>query len=411
MNDTVTATYFERNPDSLKAKPAYLIVVVLLACCTGAAEKSPVMRMESAASFEDFIDMLQAVPVAGRSAMIDSFLTAVSNKGFPLVEDTLVHFIYRGNSSSGVTIPGDFNGWDPGADRMTRVEETNFHYRTKVFERDARLDYKYIINNSEWILDPLNPKTVTGGFGPNSELAMGGYVQPVEIEAHPGMPHGSIQSFDFHSAVLGNHRRVQVYLPPGYAADTLLHYPSIYVNDGGEYISLAFMNNVLDYSIDRGEIEKVIAVFVDPVDRNSEYRLNEAYRRMIIDELVPHVDAAYRTLHDPAKRGIMGASLGGLISFFIACRHPEVFGLCAGQSSAFQVENDRMIDIIASGSKKNVLFYLDWGTYETAIRRSNLDMLDVLHAKGYSIRSFEYHEGHSWGSWRAHTDDILKTFF
>jgi enterochelin esterase-like enzyme len=70
-----------------------------------------------------------------------------------------------------------------------------------------------------------------------------------------------------------------------------------------------------------------------------------------------------------------------------------------------------MIDIMASGPKQNILLYLDWGTYETSIRQSNLDMLDVLHAKGYSIETREYHEGHSWGSWRAHTDDILKRFF
>jgi enterochelin esterase-like enzyme len=393
------------------AKLVSIIIAGVLIGCTGATDKGPIQPAGTSLNFQDFIDLLNNSSVEKRTALIDSFITAVSGTGAPLVEDTLAHFMYRGHTSSGVTVPGDFNGWDPDADRMTNVEDTDFYYRTKIFETDARLDYKFIINASQWILDPLNPNAVTGGFGPNSELAMGAYIPPEEIEVNPDIPHGAIESLTFRSAVLGNERRVQIYLPPGYEADTLQRYPSFYINDGGEYLSLASMNNVLDYLIERGDIGKLIAVFVDPVDRNSEYRLNESYKNMVIDELVPHVDMAFRTVDDPSMRGIMGASLGGLVSFFIAYHHPDVFGLCAGQSSAFYVDNNRMIDSLSSGPKKNILLYLDWGTYETSIRQSNLALLDVLHARGYSIETHEYHEGHSWGSWRAHTDDILRRFF
>jgi enterochelin esterase family protein len=395
----------------MKTNLSCLLVAALLVCCTGAAEKGPVTPGSTSASFQDFIDMLNDSSADRRLALIDSFINAATSTGFPFVEDTMAHFIYRGSTSSGVSIPGDFNGWDPAVDRMTNIDSTDFYYRTKIFETDARLDYKYVINGSQWILDPLNPNTVTGGFGPNSELAMGAYVQPEEIEVNPGIQHGTIESFNFQSTIMGNTRRVQVYLPPGYAVDTLQQYPTLYINDGGEYLSLASMNTVMDYLIDRGDIDKLIAVFVDPVDRNSEYWLNDSYKNMVINELVPHVDATYRTTDDPSMRGIMGASLGGLISFFIAYNHPDVFGLCAGQSSAFFVNNNQMINTISDGPKKSILFYLDWGTYETSIQQSNLAILDVLHSKGYSITSFAYHEGHSWGSWRAHTDDILKTFF
>ena len=56
-------------------------------------------------------------------------------------------------------------------------------------------------------------------------------------------------------------------------------------------------------------------------------------------------------------------------------------------------------------------FYLDWGTYEQTILESNSALLNVLQDKGYNVETQEYHEGHSWGNWRAHTDNILTLFF
>jgi len=57
-------------------------------------------------------------------------------------------------------------------------------------------------------------------------------------------------------------------------------------------------------------------------------------------------------------------------------------------------------------------FYLDLGTYDIAqlilLVRS---FIPILQAKGYSYEYIEYHEGHSWGNWRAHIDNALEMFF
>lgn len=383
----------------------------VLAGCAGRSGKPSVTPDKTSQEFREFIVAVRAAPAGERTALIDLFMEEAAEDGFPVVEDTLAHFIYRGDDSSIVAIPGDFNGWNPQGDQMTLIEGTNFYYRTKSFEIDARLDYKFVINGSQWILDLLNPATVTGGFGPNSEIAMPGYVRPEEIDAHTGMPCGTIDTLFFHSDILNNDRHVYIYLPSRYSNDDSRRYPSLYVNDGGEYLTLASMHNVLDYLIDRDKIEEVIVVFVDPINRNVEYRLNDQYKNFIVSELVPHIDETYRTAEEPSKRGIMGASIGGLISFYIAYEHPNLFGLCAGQSSAFYIYARRMINTIAVGPKRELRFYLDWGTYETRIMQSNYEMRDALMMREYPLEQFEYHEGHSWGSWRAHTDDILKTFF
>jgi enterochelin esterase family protein len=165
-------------------------------------------------TFADFLVQLNSAAPNERQALVDSFLNTVS--AFPILEqDTLAHFIYQGSANT-VTVPGDANGWNPSGSAMTDVYGTDFWYRSEVYEQDARLDYKYVLNGSTWILDPKNPNQVMGGYGPNSELRMPAYVMPPEIEYYPNISHGTYEDTLFYSVNLGNSRTVRVYLPSGY---------------------------------------------------------------------------------------------------------------------------------------------------------------------------------------------------
>jgi len=165
-------------------------------------------------TFSDFVVYLNDLPAQDRQAKVDSFINA--NEHFPLYEnDTVCNFIYQGNAQS-VSVPGDATGWNPTVYTMSNVDETDLWYFTKYFASDTRLDYKFVLNGSNWILDPKNPLTVMGGFGPNSEMAMPLYVQPPEIQYYPGIPHGTLFDTIFYSEQLGNSRQIKVYLPPYY---------------------------------------------------------------------------------------------------------------------------------------------------------------------------------------------------
>ncbi|HEX9970799.1 MAG TPA: alpha/beta hydrolase-fold protein, partial [bacterium] len=238
-------------------------------------------------TFSDFLTRIYATPESGRTALVDSFMNAVA--AFPFIEqDTLAHFIYRGNASS-VTVPGDANGWNANSNFMTKISGTNFWFRTEVYENDARLDYKFVLNGSTWIVDPRNPNTCTGGYGPNSELRMPIYQVPPEIAYYPSIAHGALKDTTYYSVNLGNSRTIRVYLPPGYSSSTS-SYPMILFHDGLEYVSLAGANNVLDYLIHHQRIEPVIAVFVPPVSpekRGDEYagNLQNKFTQFIIEEI------------------------------------------------------------------------------------------------------------------------------
>jgi enterochelin esterase family protein len=362
----------------------------------------------SGQTFADFLEQVTTAPESLRTAIVDSFVTA--NPVSPVFEfDTLAHYYYRGTVTS-VTIPGDANQWNPAMFPMARLSTTNFWYRTEAFEPDARLDYKYFLNGSTWILDPRNPYTVTGGFGPNSELRMPEFVQPPEIAYYSGIPHGTLRDTLFFSTNLGNSRTIRVYTPPSYGSP-LDSFAVVVFHDGLEYVSLGSAANVLDYLIHHGRIDPLIAVFVPPVNRTEEYAgsLQDEFTAFIVDELMPWVDARYTTRLSPGSRATLGASNGGNIALWLGLNHPEVFGNIAAHSSNIQ---GSISDGFENGPLLDLRLYMDLGTYDIPILITLVrDFIPILQARGYDHTYIEFHDGHSWGNWRGHIDNALEMFF
>lgn len=359
-------------------------------------------------TFQDFLNRVNGAPDSLRTSIVDSFMNAAGN--LPMLEqDTVCHFIYRGSASS-ANVAGDANEWSTTVSPMARLATTNLWYLTSVFESDARLDYKFVLNGSTWILDPRNPYTCTGGLGPNSELRMPEYVPAPEIQYYPGIAHGTLWDTTFYSVNLGNSRTIRIYTPPGYAssADS---FGVLLVHDGLEYVTLAQTNNVIDYLISQNRIRPIIAVFVPPVNRTAEYRTTQInqFSAFIVNEIMPYVDARLRTRRSPQQRAVLGASDGGNITLWLGLNYSNVFGNVAAQSS-------NIITSISSGFQNgpqlNLQLYLDLGTYDIAqLIPLVRNFIPILQSRGYTYEYREYHEGHSWGNWRAHIDNALEMFF
>jgi enterochelin esterase-like enzyme len=361
--------------------------------------------------FQAYLDRINALRQEQRQAVADSFMAAVPAVPFT-EQDTFAYFIYQGEADE-MTVPGDANDWNMDAFPMAGIAGTDFWYCAKMFESDARLDYKFVKNGSSWLLDPLNPNKVTGGYGDNSELAMPNYIQPPEIEYYPEIAHGIVEDTTLESTLLENTRRIKIYTPPGYTQSPETHYPVILFHDGIEYTTLASAVNVLDYLIAEKRIRPVVAVFVPPVDRETEYATNRIYDFMlfIIEDVMPYISAKYRTLENSAYRATAGPSYGGLISTQLCYEYPEEFGLCAAYSPSYWANGMQVYNAVVEGPVKEIKFYLDWGSYEGTIMNDALTMRDHLLEKGYDVCWNEWHEGHSWGSWRAHIDNALEYFF
>jgi len=366
-----------------------------------------IVSLATGQTFQDMLNRINNLPEPDRQPVVDSFMN--SGHTFPYIEsDTVTHFIFRGPALN-IKVAGDATEWNPQL-IMIKISGTDFWYHTISYPADARLDYKFVMNGSDWILDPLNSHTCAGGFGPNSELRMPSCEVPPELSFYPDITHGTIKDTTFRSEVLGNSRTIKIYLPPGYntsAGD----YPVILFHDGLEYISLAKANNILDYLIAHQKIVPVIGIFVPPVDRTAEYAGNkmDRFTALIVDELMPVIDNKFRTSKDSKKRAMMGASNGGNISLYIGLKHPEVFGKIAAQSSNVISE---ITTTLRDGKKVDIEFYVDVGAYDIGELIPLVQgLVNILQVRDYPFRFYKWNEGHSWGNWEGHLRYPLIQFF
>ncbi len=358
--------------------------------------------------FADFLVHIDSLNYIYKSAAVDSFMAIARAEGIPFVENDTATFIYLGAANK-VQLSGDENSWASNPEQFSRISATNLFYQRRKYEMNARLDYKLIINGSNWILDPENPNTCEGGYGANSEFAMPDYEHPWEIEDRPGTNTGTIEQFNIFSQAVDRNYRVYVYKPHGYNDNPQTRYPSVYYQDGSDYINLGAAKQVLDNLIDSENIPPVLAFFVVPNNRTNEYteatRFN--YSGFFALELVNYVDSAYRTIPDRKSRVVLGDSFGGNISALISWLYPDVFGLLGLHSAAFWPNDYEVSNILLNYDKKDIKCYSVWGSYESL--SSNLrTVTDTMISKGYEINWAELPEGHSWGLWKATTDDILE---
>ncbi|MBO6573839.1 MAG: T9SS type A sorting domain-containing protein [Rhodothermales bacterium] len=394
-----------------------MLRLLMLCAATALAAASAHAQFSTYQAFRDSLDAVVAIQDSGeRSERLGVFLDSLAAQDqLPFKLGSQAAFLYRGSGNQ-VRVAGDFNRWNPAAGPATRLGSSDVWIREETFPADARLDYKFVIGSSQWILDPRNPHRQRGGFGDNSELRMPDYEPSPWVTSWAWVNGGSYTSGrSLSSTHLGYSVTYRVYTPAGYdASGTAL--PTIYVTDGHEYADNAVgsMRIVLDNLIHEGLIQPVIAVFVDPRvggqnRRGEQYVENPDFAAFLAEELVPEIDGSYNTLTGAGSRGILGTSLGGLNSAYVGATHPDVFGLIGIQSPAFHA-GSTIYSLYRDQPTRDLRIHMTWGTIFD-VGTAGEQMETILRDKGYPFETVVLNEGHSWGSWRALLDDVLIYFF
>ena len=200
----------------------------------------------------------------------------------------------------------------------------------------------------------------------------------------------------------GRTRRIWVYLPPQYAADTTKRFPVFYMHDGQNLfdVATAFAGewqvdetlNSLAASGDKGCI-------VVGIDNGGGERLNEyspwknarygggdgaKYTKFIVETLKPYIDAAFRTKTDRLNTAIGGSSMGGLISMYAAAEYQSVFSKALIFSPALWFSDSCFTQARLRGKQFTMRYYFMSGTTEDVDMVPNMQkMLTVLRGLGY----------------------------
>jgi enterochelin esterase family protein len=365
-----------------------------------------------AQEFEAFlVSVNSAATDSAKTAIIDNFMSHARQAGIPFIENGTANFIYRGNATS-VALELGFIYMTVN---MQRLSNTNFFYYSQAFENDARLEYTFTVvaglDTSRLVLDLENPRLAIWLGYLTSELAMPGYEMPTETFLDPAIPHGAVQNHNLFSARLNATYSIYVYSPPGYDEHSTERYLTVYAQDG-QLALLGGYTNVVDNLIAQRKIQKGLLVLIPSFDstRTATYAGERRfdYEDFVVNTVVPFIDSNYRTDKSPKGRLIGGASFGANISALIAYRHADLFGKCLMFSPALFPNGGEVFNLYANGDKKDIQFYLDWGTYEPFVSALAIPFRDVLQAKGYHHTWKEWHEGHSAGSFRAHLDNAVE---
>lgn len=159
------------------------------------------------------------------------------------------------------------------------------------------------------------------------------------------VPHGHVHQVLFPSKSTNTSRRAFVYTPPGYEKDTRKKYPVLYLQHGWGEDETAWSNQgranlIMDNLIAEGKTKPFIIVMTYGMTndirpgggglRNFDIK---PFQTVLLDELMPYVDANFRTIPNQANRAMAGLSMGGFETKTITLARPDVFsyyGLLSG---------------------------------------------------------------------------------
>jgi enterochelin esterase-like enzyme len=198
----------------------------------------------------------------------------------------------------------------------------------------------------------------------------------IEIPAHDqdfyalkDVPHGNVQQILFPSPSTKTSRRAFVYTPPTYGKDKNKRYPVLYLQHGWGEDETAWSNQgcahlIMDNLIAEGKIQPFIIVMT--YGMTNDVRMGgmrnfsvDAFQTVLVDELIPYVDANFNTIADQAHRAMAGLSMGGMETKSITLNKPEVFShyglLSGGTYSSAEIKDKAKVKLIflSCGSKEN----------------------------------------------------------
>ncbi len=259
------------------------------------------------------------------------------------------------------------------------------------------------------------------------------------------VPHGELRDVYYFSASLNSVRHAYIYTPPGYEKNNSKRYPVLYLQHGmGEnetgWGNQGHANLIMDNLIAEGKAVPFIIVMENSSIRFDRLREPKPesnanadaakkrhggpmggfdfageFKKVLINDLIPYVEANYRVIGDKDHRAMAGLSMGGMQTRLITLSNPDKFsqvGMFSGGSISID-DIEKTPDF-----KKNVkLLFISYGSRELEKPRGGLGgdpKANTEAIKGAGMNTHFYvspQTAHEWQSWRRSLYQFAQLVF
>jgi enterochelin esterase-like enzyme len=258
-----------------------------------------------------------------------------------------------------------------------------------------------------------------------------------EFYSLKNVPHGQIREHIYFSKSNNSIRRCFIYTPPDYETNTSKRYPVLYLQHGGGEDETGWPNQgrtnfIMDNLIAKGKAKPFIIVMDNgtwrmpsptQTQRQGERLAGpwppagwaDEFKKTLIEDIIPMIDANYRILADQPHRAMAGLSMGGMQTRVITLANPDMFshvGMFSGGSIT-------MDDIKQSpGFKEKVkLLFISYGSRELENGKTRFGSdpkEDTETLKNAGMNTHFYISpltAHEWQSWRRSLHEFAQLLF
>jgi len=255
----------------------------------------------------------------------------------------------------------------------------------------------------------------------------GDYYRPQQ-----GVAHGSVRSIYYHSpnSKFGEWRHALVYTPAEYdnAKNAKKRYPVLYLQHGmgeGEtsWALQGKMQHIMDNAIASGEAVPMIVVmesgdikqpFGGGNNQAGRSEYGASFYPVLLNDLIPYIDANFRTKTDRENRAMAGLSWGGHQTFDVVLQNLDKFAWLGTFSGAiFGLDVKTAYNGVFANAdefnKKIHYMYMNWGTDDFVNSQSIVDNLRQMGIKVDS--SVSQGTGHEFLTWRRGLHEFIPHLF
>ena len=271
------------------------------------------------------------------------------------------------------------------------------------------------------VMDPQCPDWFPNEGFKNSMIDIRGE-EPMDHDLQ-SVPHGKVDYVNYHSETLGLFGNAIIYTPPTYDNQTDRRYPVFYLISGTTdteevYFKVGKMNLILDNLIAQGKAKEMIIVlpYGNPAKYNPaetfDFTKGDQFSKDLLNDLMPYVEANYRTLNDRDSRAIGGFSRGGNQGLSFGLNNLDKFSYLCSYSSFTSMNIPSVYDKAKKTNKQINLFWLGCGTDDFLYGNAK-EYMEFLDSKG--IENIQYFTsdkmGHTWMNARHFLSQTFPLLF